>query len=288
MSEENNPENDPQPLLSEWRDHLPEDIASDKSLESFDSIDKLAKAYIDTKADVGRSIRIPGPDADDSTIDTFNAKLMEAVPGLMRVPNPDDADSLNQVFDKLGRPKEATEYAIPEGIPDSEVGTNFKKQLEGMRELAHENGLTKTQWEKQATKLIENFNNQLNEMEGATYDEQERLRSEWGSATDSKFKSILDLAQQTDAPESLREGIINRTLDADTMKWLDSMVSALSDGPQMRFQGMQDKHRITPNEAEAQINEIMAREEYWDPTSPQQKTLLDKVIELQKVVESAA
>ncbi len=286
MAEENN--NDDTPLLSDWKQHLPEDIASEKSLESFEDVGSLAKAFIDTKADIGRSIRIPGADASDADVDAFNAKLMEAVPGLMRVPNQDDADSMNQLYDKMGRPKEAKEYSTPEGIPDSDVGARFKQQLEGMKEFAHENGLTKSQWDKQANKLIEDFKGQLDEAEGGIAAEQDQLRMEWGSATDSKFKSILDLINQTDGPESLKNGVIERTLDQNTMKWLDSMVEALSDGPQMRFQGQQDKGRVTPKEAEAQINEIMARDEYWDATSPQQKGLVDKVVELQKIAESAA
>ncbi len=281
-------EEESKPLLSEWKENLPEDIAGDKSLESFEDVGALAKAFIDTKADVGRSIRIPGPDAGDDDIDSFNSRLMEAVPGLMRVPNPEDAESMNQVYDKLGRPKEADGYEMPEGIPEGEIGKQFEAQLIEMRKTAHAAGLTKAQFDAQAKVLVENLNNQLNENAGAIADEQDQLRMEWGNATESKHKSILDLLNQTDAPESLREGIINRKLPADMVKWFDSMVTALSDGPQMQFQGQQDKSRVTPKEAESQINEIMARDEYWDPTSPQQKGLVDKVVELQKIAESAA
>ena len=90
-----------------------------------------------------------------------------------------------------------------------------------------------------------------------------------------------------DAPQSLRDGVANRSLDAGTMKWLDSMVNALSDAPQMRFQGQQDESRVTPAEAEAQINELMDRKEYWDATSPMQAGLVKKVTDLEKIVQSA-
>lgn len=280
-------EGEAKPLLSDWKQHLPEDIAGDKSLETFEDIGTLAKAFIDTKADVGRSIRIPGPDAGADDLDSFNTKLMEAVPGLMRVPDPDDADSLNQVYDKLGRPKAPSDYEIPEGLPDDEVGNTMRERLNQLKATAHEAGLTKAQFNAQAKKLVDNFNEQMSEIESATTEEQEKLKLDWGSGLESKYKSILDLAQQTGAPESLRDRIADKSLDAGTMKWLDSLVDTLSDeGAQMQFQGQQDKTRITPVEAEAQINEIMDRDEYWDPTSPKQKGLLDKVVELQKVVES--
>lgn len=278
-----------EPLLKDWKASLPEELQNDKSLESFDDIGKLARAFVDTKADVGRSIRIPGPDAAPEAIDTFNEKLKEAVPGLMRMPDIDNTEQVMELYDRLGRPKEPSEYPTPEGLPEGDLGDNLKAQLNELKRVSHEAGLTKAQFEAQAKTIVDNFNNQLAAIEGKTGAEMEKLQLDWGAALDTKFKTALDLAQQTNAPQSLRDGIANRSLDADTMKWLDGMAAALSGkGPQMQFQGQQSSTAMTPAEANAQITEIMDRKEYWDPSSPVQQDLVDKVIKLQKIAQSAA
>ena len=280
-------EEDKEPLLKDWKTTLPEELQSDKSLEDFDDVGKLARAFVDTKADNGRSIRIPGPDASTDVVDSFNAKLLESVPGLMQTPDVDNAEAMNGLYDKLGRPKAPSDYATPEGLPDSDLGRSMETQLGELKKSAYETGLSKKQFDAQAKAIVENFKSQVSVMDGKTAEEQEKLRLDWGSALDSKYKSALDLAQQTDAPESVRNGIANRTLDSATMKWIDGMVTALSDSPQMRFQGQQDDTRVTPAEAEAQIHELMERKEYWDATSPMQAGLVKKVVDLEKIAQSA-
>ena len=48
---------------ADWRSTLSEDNAANKGLADFKDLNGLAKAYLDTKADNGRSLRLPGPDA---------------------------------------------------------------------------------------------------------------------------------------------------------------------------------------------------------------------------------
>lgn len=278
---------DGEPLLKDWRTHLPETLVNDKSLESFDDIGKLAQAFVDTKADVGRSIRIPGPDAGADVVDSFNTKLMESVPGLAKMPDMDNKEEVLQLYDKLGRPKDASDYPTPEGLPDNEMGASLKEQLNDLKKVSHEEGLTKGQFEAQAKAIVENYNTQMTAIQGNIVDEQDKLKVDWGSAVQAKTQDILNLAKQTDAPQSIIDGIAEKALDATTMKWLDGLVNALSgEGPQMKFQGQGSETRITPIEANARIAEIMDKPEYWDQGNPQQEVLMKKVVELGKIAES--
>ena len=271
--------------MSEWNENLSEDLKGDKGLADFKDLNGLAKAYLDTKADVGRSLRVPGEDASDEVKAAFNTSLMEKVPGLARIPGEDTSDDdRNSFYSQMGKPKEATGYTQPEGLPD-----NLKDGMNALAKVAHENNFTQAQFKKVAENLVNDSKVATEATETGFTDEQNKLKLDWGSSLEAKSQSILELAKQTGAPESIVNAITNKQLDMNTMKWMDGLVESLSgEGGQMNFQGDKGHEgRITPDEANLQIEEIMTRKEYFDPASPLQAGLMKKVVELGRIAISA-
>ncbi len=267
-----------------WRDGLPEDIKDDKGLADFADLGGMAKAYLDTKADVGRSVRIPGPDADVETLNAFHNSLIDKVPALTRIPGDDSTDEQRDAFYRqLGRPAEASGYTIPEAKDELAKA--------GLLELAadsHKQNLTQDQFSKLANTMLENHTKQIEAMSTAQRDDFDKLKIDWGSGLEGKTHAIVELAKATKAPQAMIDAITGRTIGSATMKWMDSMVQAMSgDGPQMTFQGAGNADdRISPAEANSQVEELMNRPEYWDASSPQQAGLVEKVVKLQKIAIS--
>lgn len=263
-----------------WRDGLG-DLKDDKGLADFKDIGGLAKAYLDTKADVGRSLRLPGPDASAEAKEAFNASLLEKVPGLTRIPGEDASDTDKASFyTQMGKPKEPTGYTQPEDLPE-----NLKEGMNALAKVAFDNDFTQAQFKQLASNLVIDSKSSVENVDAAFLAEQNKLKLDWGTALANKSQAILSLAEQTGAPESIVNAITNKQLDMATMKWMDGLVDSLSgEGGQMNFQGDGNGDgRVTPKEASSQIEEIMARDEYWDSTSPLQQGLIDKVTELGKV-----
>jgi hypothetical protein len=105
---------------------------------------------------------------------------------LLRLPK--DGDDLNEFYNKLGRPESADkydfgEYQIPEGALD--LTDNF-------REFAHKHGLTQQQAQGLFNDWNENLSGQLQssheQMQAASAQEIESLRSDWGSEYDANIE----------------------------------------------------------------------------------------------------
>ncbi len=268
-----------------WRDDLSDDIKDDKGLADFKDIGGLAKAYLDTKADVGRSIRIPGPDADADTIAAFNTDLVTKVPSLVSIPGEKASEEDTAAFfTRLGKPTEATKYVMPADAPEA-----IKENLNALAAVAFKGNFTQAQFKQMSETMMADHVANTDAATSKFADEYDKLKLDWGPALTNKSQSILELAKQTGAPQQLVDAVANRQMDMDTMKWLDGLITSLSgEGSQMNFQGSGSQDtRVTPAEAKNQIEEIMARKEYWESGNAQQQGLVDKVVALGKIASAA-
>jgi len=109
--------------IPQWVQDLPDYLKNEKTLYKFpdDSWkEKLAKSYIEAEKKIGGSISLP---------------------------KDDDEESWNRVFERLGKPKDASEYEAPEGV-DEDTRKLFS-------ELAYNSGLTKKQYKRLLSGLAE-------------------------------------------------------------------------------------------------------------------------------------
>lgn len=132
--------NEPVGTSASWTESLAEDIRGEASLAKFKDINGLAKSYLSAEKMIGGSLRIPGEAATTEERESFYNKL-SGVPGVVRF-NPEDPESINSVYNKLGRPESADKYSL-KALPTGEVLSD--PQMQTFVDNAHKAGLTQSQ-----------------------------------------------------------------------------------------------------------------------------------------------
>lgn len=261
-----------------WRNALPENFREAPFIGKAETPEAALQAIQNAASWMGNSLRIPGPDASAEDQSAFAQRAMEKIPGLIKAPNPDDPEQVAAILAKLGAPGSADQYVLPDGV-DPAVGAN-------LREWANDAGMTKGQWDIWISKYASNNSDTAATNQAAFDAEQSRLLGEWGMAYDQKAANIYVLMEQLQAPDAVKEAVKSRTLPPDQMRMWDRLVSSVGDegAPLAAIGKGTDSPKMSPAEAKAQIDEIMKRPEYFDPSSPQQASLMKKVQELFKFV----
>jgi len=253
-----------------WRDSLPDTMQGATALQDVKSVESLAQQFIDQGKHLGNAIRIPGEDATTEDQQAFRQRLLDKNIGLMHTPDLTDDDAMGAIYDTLGRPKEATEYHRPEkGIDDA--------RFTMIADLAHKAGISNKQFESVIGNIVAADNESLD----ASIAEREtgltELRSEWSTAYDSKIARAGKMAELTKAPQGLIDAIKAGSVDAGTLKWLDSMSESLGgENSEMISQVNDAQTGITKEEARERAGEIMRTIGDMPQSDPRYQGLLEK------------
>ncbi len=246
-----------------WRDALPEEIQADPSLANFQDVGQLAKSFIDTKSFQGNSIHIPGEDAGDEQQQEFVSKLLEKAPGVMLRPDMDNAEQSVEFFRTLGMPEKSDGYEVPEiDLPDGAIAD--QSRVDSFRNIAHEAGLTKSQFNKVMSKVMEQDVTMAQQAMDSQKESMETLKAEWGMATEERIKAAISIAERTKAPDKLVEGLKAGQIPADIVKWVYEMSVSMGDGEGSNSNNNQQSESgsMSPGEAQEKINEIYANKEH--------------------------
>lgn len=276
MSEENdtNPGDS-----SEWAASLPAELKEAAFLRAdadgnYKPLSQVVSDLNDAAQHMGNSLRIPGPDAGESDMTTFQQKVMEKIPGLMATPNLEDADSLSQTFAKLGKPDSADSYKVPEGV-DIEG-----EALGQLKSIAHKSNLTQSQFQEYLTNWTAANGETVQQAQLKHEEAMATLKGEWGASFDENIGQIAALLKtnQTTPPyviEQLEQG----NLPADQVRWLHSLADAVSneDG-QFHQQGNDPAPAmLNPTEARLRADEVVKRMYDRDnPPTTAEMEILDK------------
>ena len=122
---------------------LPANYASNPSLKDFKSIDAFAESYLNLKSQMGRSVAIPGKDAGTDDMNKFYERIT-SVNGVMRSPDKDNQEAMNQFYGTLGRPAESSGYDT--GIDGESAGLLNADAINSFKETAHKANLTSDQF----------------------------------------------------------------------------------------------------------------------------------------------
>lgn len=273
-------ESTPAPEAS-WRDALPAELRDNASLADVKDVAGLAKRFVDTKAMVGNSLRIPGPDAAPEAMAQFRQTLMEKNLGLTVIPEADDKEGMRALYRQLGLPEDTTGYARPEqwdGMTDERYGA--------LAAVAHEAGISKQQFEYISGKMAE-ADNQL--VAGYREEQQagiDQLKGEWGRAYDQKVARAHNVAKQLEAPEALIGALESGDVDASTLRWMDKMAEKLSGEGSALVKEAGAVSEFTPTEAREQMNEITQRMMGMNANDPMYQPLLQKRIKLAEMLSA--
>jgi len=236
-----------------WKDALPEEVREDPSMQAIQSVDNLAKSYVNAQKMVGSDkIIVPNKYAEDN--------------------------EWNDVFTKLGLPEKSDDYDLTFKETD-----DFNKEFFGnFKDTAHGAGILPKQAQKlydwyseTNTKMIDDYNKerQVNEQKAI-----DGLKSEWGSAYDSKLKAA-HAAVNHYGDDKLTAFLDETGLgnNPNLIKAFSRMGESLSEDT--FSDGGTKKFGVAPDDAQAQINSIMAdkKHPYHDKYNPSHKNAVDEV-----------
>lgn len=259
-----------------WREMLSPDLR--EGVEKFKSADDLVKSYQGLERMIGSRIPIPGENAGDEVRNEFYEKVAK-IPGVMRVPDADNMDAMNDFYTKMGRPADADGYKYDLGqLPE---GLSINEDLEkSFRQFAHSSGFSN----KQVGEFMHwwtDIQKQALETEKGAYSEAEKtLKSKWGADYDRRLSAVNALLKQhlgEDAAQELyKSGLGNNLHLAEMLSNIamntleDSVINART------------APALTPREIESQLDEIMSNPAYLNKFDPMHSSLIKKSEELYK------
>jgi hypothetical protein len=252
--------------VADWRASLPEDLRASPSLQDVSDVTTLAKRFVDTKSMVGNSLRVPSDDAGADQIEAFAQKLLENNHlGLMRKPT---EENMGELYAALGRPDTPGGYEAPEGTDPETFGV--------MASVAHELGLTKSQYEKLSAAHAELVGNHIQQTGAERAAGLGQLRGEWGGAYDEKISRVGQLVKAMGGHQGLEAALASNALDAQTLRLFDTIATQFgAEGSQVSKQ-IGGVNGYTLAELQQRVNDTWHRLYNDNTLSPSQRDELQK------------
>jgi len=240
----------------EWYENLPDDLKNAPIFKPADdgTVKDLSQVVLDltnlTQV-AGNSLRMPGPDAGEEDIATFQSRVMEKVPGLMVIPNMEDDANMAAHFSKMGKPAIPEDYKVPE-IEGFELANPADAKAQ-----AHAMNMTQKQFAAQVNNLAKA---QQVATDTRTLQNEEQLaiiKNEWGGAYEQNKAVVGKLLKENNlAPKELVEAFDNNTLPASTMRYLFNLSELGAEGSTFHKQDGGREIIPVPEEAMSQLTEV--------------------------------
>jgi len=249
----------------DWRESLPDDLKTDASLADVPDVATLAKRFVDTKAMVGGSFRVPSEDAGKEDWTKFHQSLMDKVPSLMFKPDTSDVDAMGKVYDQLGRPEKPEVYEVPK-IDDQGIELDMSL-AEDFKTIAHKHGLN----QRHIAKSLE--------VRAGVDADVKALVTDWGVAYDKNIKLAVAGAEKTGAPKQLVALLKSAFPPSDLAKYFHSIATTLGDGEgNPLVTDDSTGNVVTPNEAQRQMQEMRSNKEHPlnNPANPAHGVAMSK------------
>ncbi len=245
-----------------WWETLPDNIKSHPVLKKYKSKDDAVAALVAAQELIGADkIIIPSKDADEKE---WNER----------------------VFDRLGRPKKADEYPIPQDIKLPEEVNIDDNMVKGFKEVAHKVGLLPRQFEAIYRWYMDNLINQHNTLseriQTSMQEAESKLRQEYGAAYDQNIALARKLIKQFATPEAFDE--LNKGLgnNPHVVKMMVNIAKTMSED---QLVGKPKTLTMTPEEARLEISKIKGdlKGPYYDPQHPEHQAVVEKMQMLYKL-----
>ena len=230
-----------------WRAQLSDELREHSTLEPIQSVENLAKAYVNASSMIGRDkVALPGQYASD--------------------------EDWNQVYDKLGRPETGDQYEL-------EAGEGADENLMGwFKETAHSVGMNNAQ----AQKFISAYNDMVEQQAEQVGPDLEllrdevsaELRKEYGNAFDDRLGVAKSVVEEFSGGDMMEIELADGRALGDHPDFIRAMVNVgtfIQDKvSEDQFLGERSENSLTPDEAQSQLRDIEAPNgPLWDRTHPQ-------------------
>jgi hypothetical protein len=243
----------------DWRASLDPAIKDHAALKSFKTYGDLAKSHVELQKLVG----------------------VDKIPVPQNFENPEvRAKFENEVFDRLGRPKDPKEYKLvnPDGV-DLKLAQDAE---EGLRTQAHKLGLLPHQLDGLYKWYMADTANRLKQQQESVtkkiQDVTAELKSEWGAAFDAK-KSVAEKVLDKFATPEERAHLVETGFNNDPkiIRMLAKIGSSISDDS---FVKGEVEATMTPKEASAELARVRNQLMGMEQSNPEYKILLQRRNEL--------
>lgn len=264
----------------DWKDVLSDDLKVEASLADFTDVPALAKAFVDTKAMVGSSFRVPGDEAGKEDWDKFHSKIMDKVPSLMFKPDTSDTDAMGKAYSAMGMPEKVDGYVSPEidskGI---EMSTEF---VDAFKETAHENGLNQKQFEGVVQTIVADSVKVMQTQQATMDADTKKLVDTWGAAYDNNLKIALAIAKKVDAPAYITAPLESPNPPFATAVFMHSLAERLGVETSEIIKHPKGGPIMTPEDASLTMSEMRRNPEHPlnRPSDPGHRAALKKFTEL--------
>lgn len=231
----------------------------DNVVKSYQNLEKIMGA---DKA--GRTVVLPGIDADEKALGDF--------------------------YTKLGRPEKADGYELP--VPEGDDG----KMADWAKGVFHEAGLTS----KQAAVVAEKWNEYIGgaaataseQSQAASQEAESTLKKEWGAAFDQKVAGIDRAAKQLGMDDAQLTGLRDSMGPVAAMKFVDNLASKLGEAPMDNDNINPTGGMLTPAAAKVELSKLSLDKEFmtaWlDRSHPSHKWAMEKKQNLSKMASGIA
>ena len=234
----------------EWMENLSDELKENNTLKQYTSLESALKGFIESKAAGSNSIRIHGPDASAEAVAENYQKIMKHFPHLVMKPDVNNPEQMKVHNAMMGVPEDVDGYLWEgEGL-DATIVSELKA-------LAHDTGMSKTQFNKYIKKMAE--------MQGATNQQSEdarvrmgaELKNEWGMAFEDRYAVV-----ERHLHDNPGLGDVSQ-MSPSQMQAHYQMSRSLNGTKQMNQQPYVQDSQNTPEEAKAKMKEIMDNPVYF-------------------------
>lgn len=265
------------------------DMLTNESLATIPDVKTLAKTYIDTKASVGASIRIPSEEAGDDDWNKFNEKILSKTKTLIPKPDLEKPENVAQLLQLLGQPKEADGYDFTGvSVEDFKVPEGM---LTNLQKMAHAAGLTNAQGKVLAKTVMEDMHKTNVDDASKLSVGRTELMKEWGLAFDQKSNDAVAILKKTGAPADLITLAEKGEVGAETLRWASALASAFGgEGTPFSSETNNDNtpDKLTPGDARARITEIYTNKDhpYNNRNDPGHKDAMLKMVDYHRMANA--
>lgn len=274
--DENNPDtsgNSTQ-IPSNWRELVPERFQEWDEVKQSESPEQFFDQVANMRSHLGSSIRVPSEEAGEDAWNEFYEKVERKNANIMRKPDLDNDDVMNDVWGSLGKPDTPAKYDLPE-LDDYAISDDRAQQL---KEMAHSANLTKKQFRSMLEGMLGSERDRSLANKQTMEDDRKALSGEWGEAMEQRTKMALQVAEASGAPPSLVKAIQEGHADKATMQWLYNMSKQMNTegNPMASF----EKQIDTPADIQSKIDDMMNNPDhaYWDASHPQHAQAVERMV----------
>lgn len=179
------PSTEQAPSTNSW---IPESFRNDPQIKDFNPTDPsgLINSYKILNERKGRSVLIPTENAGKEEMDKFYSRLT-SIDGVTRTPDSSDADSVNQFWQKQGKPENATSYTSDFGELTQYVDPNT---INSFKEFAFENNLTSEQFKAVIDFDLKRSKQYHESTRESAHEGVQILKEKWGSEYHNRAASV--------------------------------------------------------------------------------------------------